>query len=757
MPYCKQWRAAMFPDYRDQGAYIDYKGIKDILHRMKGNIVNASSPDELFTELRAQKKKTYDWCTSKLNEIEKLAKATEMCSRRFDDSIEHANSSFAAESFDHRDALPVESVKSAADAILYESLRFHECRNLNTDTIEHIVHRQFRYTPLQPSGKWIKLLEDYDFNLLSLDVVFYLLSVVYERVKQAVEGSQGVQKISSGDVGSQVFDRRSVKYWVHKQDLPFVIARIIQNLPYSSIKDTYKECEDAGHPFTLGQRINSVYYDNNDFLFYHRRLERLETCSLIRFRWYTDTLESDINALTPNSDVFVEMKVHHEAWSGERSTKQRFALKEKDLDSFIHGTLSPEHAIEKMLKKNTSTKDIENFKDLYRDIVDKITTYNMKPVLRTQCTRGAFQRGNNQTVRVSIDNGVRMCSEDFGISNHWRHESSEPLSATNFPYCIVELKLQYAENERLPPWVEELMKCRHMESVPKFSKYGHGVAALFSHTDKIKIVPYWLHQVNADIRAAFKPDNDNWDPTVGLANTWFHRLADRILLGTELPQTNTIGASEVFLLEGNNHGRVYNQMLNGAKSAKDSKTYELDRRHVAFLSRIRSNYVESICFPGYGKMGKTLAGGIPWQTGKRVMVPQKFDPKTLFASERYMLKWIRHATHLGLAGLVSINFGNGNALPSLKKGKGVFNYIFSSEFHIHIGILLVACSVSVCIYALVMHGVRSRRVYARQKIRYDDTLGPTVLTFVLILSLFLIGFNMITARFAPMLSGSDFV
>lgn len=864
MPFAKQWRSAMFPDFKEQKAYVDYKGSKEILHRMKVEVANHSTPEELISFLLDEKKRVYEWSVKKIHELAKLAKGVEMTSRRFDpklpEEVRMAADSFrlssptlpisaggltsmaqreteAGEAESTKDggkkkpkkggkkenedgvgadetplsnssnpppipdlndianithaALPAENVKAAADAVLYELLRFHECRNLNTDTIEHVVRRQFRYTPLQPAGKWVGLLSsEYDFMSLSIDEVFYLLSVAYERVKLALEGDIEKAKHPAGAVGSQTFDRRSVKYWVHRQDLPFVIARVIQHLPVSHIKDTYKEYQEAGQTYCLGQRISSVYVDNSNFLFYHRRLERLEGSSLIRFRWYSDTLEPDINTVKPNSDVFVEMKVHHEAWSGDRSTKRRFAVKEKDMDAYLQGKLSLEPAIEKLRKKNTPEKEISKFRELASDILAKIKCYGLQPVLRTQCCRAAFQRGQDQSVRVSIDTDLRMSSEDFGLGGHWR-STGEALGVTEFPYAVVEVKLQCAENDRIAPWIEELLKCRHMESVPKFSKYGHGIAALFGHTDKISRVPYWVHQVNADIRAAYKPEENSWDPTVGLTKTWYQRLIDRVIFGTAPPQApsraglqktgkdqhlsdgrDIKGISSKYLTNSSNGnggvqanipkflgnaslGRMYAQMLDPTANAKEAKTYDIERRHEAFLERIPQKSVESICFGGYRDSGKQLTAGIPWQTGKAVKVPQKFDPKTLLTSERYMMKYVEKATLIAAAGIAIINFGNGGNLPTSRRVTDSLSIIFNPALHIYVGVCLCVTSVLIALYALMVFRARAARVYGRKKIRYDDPCGPMVLTFLIICTFAAIATNMVVIRYGPMLSGHD--
>lgn len=757
----------MFSDFKSQGAYIDYKELKEILHRMKEDIANPSTPDELYVALLAAKKVVYDWCLKKVAELLKVAEALVQSSEHLDDddsAVIVGESVQQPDGTSTRSCLPAVNAKIAADAILHELLRFVECRNLNNDTVEHIVGRMYRYSTLGPTGKWRNVTTESDWYSISTDAIFYLLSVVYERVKKnQEEKSKASTAHPTGAVGSQVFDRRSIKYWVHKEDLPFVIGRIIQHLPLSTMKDVYKESKESGNPpFTLSQRISSVYFDNRNFLFYHRRLERLEGSSLIRIRWYTDTLEPNWEHIDPESNVFIEMKVHHEAWSGERSTKRRFAIKEKDVDSYLRGTLCLEPAVAKLRAKNASEKEVEKFKSLAEEILSKVQSYDLKPVLRTQCARAAFQRGQDQSVRVSIDTSVHVTAEDFGLSHHWRYNGNDPPGRSDFPYAIVEVKLQCAENDRIAPWIEELMNCRYMESIPKFSKYGHGIAALYGHTPHIKMVPYWMHQLKTDIRASLKPENSAWDPTMGIAVGCVERTVDRLVFGSGHAQTQSVGASQAKFLVADDYPRVYQQLVRGVglpKGPAIKGTVSLDQRHESYTAFKMYPYpeggMESVCF-GYG-VGENAAahvfsGFIPWQTGKRIRVPQKYDPKTLFTSERYMVKWVESAAKLGLVGIGVIHFGYSHELPLADPDTSP---LWRSQFHIFLGVALVVASLCTMMYALLAFKARARRVYARRKIRYDDVNGPSFLTALMVASIVLAAANRISLRYGPMLTSNE--
>ncbi|RNF03511.1 polyphosphate synthetase Protein [Trypanosoma rangeli] len=795
MPFSKAWRSAVYPDFREQGAYINYKATKDILHRMKEDIANPSTPDELYNSLLEQKCCVYKWCENKIKEILTVAESLMAASDYLSEEETPANLSLVLNTLGrgNMNCLPPNEARLVADAISHELLRFVECCNLNTDTIEHIIGRMYRYAVLGPTGdRWNNLKTEYDYHQLSIHEIFYLLSRVYDRVTEAESMRIGRRSgIPEGTVGSQVFDRRSVKYWVHLQDLPFVIARIIPHLPLSTFKDTYKICRERNIPFMLGSPVSSVYWDNNEFLLYHRRLERLEGATLIRMRWYSDPLESDWNKLAPTDSVFMEIKVHREAWCGERSNKRRFALKEKDVDSYVHGNLDLSPAVEKLRGEHAHERELRNFMDLSTEIVSKIDAYELKPVIRTQCCRAAFQRGIDQSIRISIDTDLRMSAEDFGLGHHWRYSGMDsPVS--HFPYAVVEIKLQCAENERIAPWIEELMSCRYMESVPKFSKYAHGIASLYGHTPFIKMVPYWMHQLNIDIRASTKPEQNQWDPTTGLAFGCWERTTDRVIFGVGSAQTQTVGASEARFLPRTDYTRIYQKVLrglrgesaalpmdadtdtDGGRTAGNSSSrqlqpqpqlpahtlqYDVDRRHKAYttfhLYPYAEHGVESLCFaPAFEKnsAAEVFYGRIPWQTGKRIRVPQKYDPKTLLTSERYMVKWAEHATRLGVVGLAVIQFGNSMTLPS---DVSHLSSVWRAHFHIVLGTSLVAVALFTLAYAYITFKARARRVYARKKIRYDDKMGPSVLTVVLAFGICVTAMTHIMVRYGPMLTGND--
>lgn len=79
-------------------------------------------------------------------------------------------------------------------------------------------------------------------------------------------------------------------------------------------------------------RVSSVYFDNPETLAtYHARLWRTDMATVARVRWYGDRPSA------PEAPLFVERKVHREAWTGEKSFKDRAQMAQKGMAAFLQG------------------------------------------------------------------------------------------------------------------------------------------------------------------------------------------------------------------------------------------------------------------------------------------------------------------------------------------------------------------------------------------------------------------------------------
>ena len=214
-----------------------------------------------------------------------------------------------------------------------------------------------------------------------------------------------------------------------------------------------------------------------------------------------------------NETIFVERKTHREDWTGEKSVKARFSLKEKNVNAFLSGQITVESIFEKARKEGKkSEKDLNDLEQLAREIQYRVITRKLVPITRSFYNRTAFQLPGDARVRISLDTELTMVREDNldgreRCGNNWRRTDIgidypfpqlPPEDVERFPYAVLEVKLQTQAGQEPPAWVRELVASHLVEAVPKFSKFIHGTATLFPN--RIKLLPFWMPQMYIDIR-----------------------------------------------------------------------------------------------------------------------------------------------------------------------------------------------------------------------------------------------------------------
>lgn len=223
--------------------------------------------------------------------------------------------------------------------------------------------------------------------------------------------------------------------------------------------------------------ISSIYYDNEDLELYLGRLEKTEGAEAIRMRWYGDMSVSQI---------FVERKTHREDWTGEKSVKARFSIKEDKLNAYLSGSLQMDEQFEAIRKKGKkSDKEIDSMIRLAREVQDRIKQKDLQPCIRTFYNRTAFQQPGDARVRISFDTDLTLIREDNWDGkmrrpdHNWRRkevgidfpfDNVEADDKHLFPYGVLEVKLQTQLGQQPPEWVKDLVSGPLVEAVPKFSK-----------------------------------------------------------------------------------------------------------------------------------------------------------------------------------------------------------------------------------------------------------------------------------------------
>jgi SPX domain protein involved in polyphosphate accumulation len=334
------------------------------------------------------------------------------------------------------------------------------------------------------------------------DAFIVKLSKLYDLVRTR---GHPVKGDSAAGGGQQNFVRQTTKYWVHKDNITELKLIVLKHLPVL-VFNASKEFDDED------TSISSIYYDNaKTWELYEGRLKKTEGAEAIRLRWYGG-MSSDT--------IFIERKTHREDWTGEKSVKARFSLKEKHVNDYLSGKMKPPKIFERMRReKKKPESEINDLERLATEIQYRVLSRKLVPVVRSFYHRTAFQLPGDARVRISLDTELTMIREDnmdsrqrcggnwrrTDIGVDWPFSDLPKADIDRFPYAVLEVKLQTQAGQEPPDWIRQLTASHLVEAVPKFSKFIHGTATLFP--TRIQLLPFWMPQMDVDIR---KPESHDF-------------------------------------------------------------------------------------------------------------------------------------------------------------------------------------------------------------------------------------------------------
>ncbi|KAI5854507.1 SPX-domain-containing protein [Durotheca rogersii] len=588
------------------------------------------------------------------------------------------------------------------------------------------VHDLAKYVQLNYTG-FYKIIKKHDpFYNEDFDAEVVKLSNMYNNVRTRGNPVKG-DSAAGGSQGS--FVRQTTKYWVHPDNVTELKLIILKHLPVLVF--------NAGKEFeTQDSAISSIYFDNPEkWDLYEGRLKKTEGAEAIRLRWYGG-MQSDT--------IFVERKTHREDWTGEKSVKARFSTKEKNVNGYLRGDLLPTALFEKA------------HETLAKEIQYSVLKNGYRPVCRSFYNRTAFQLPADARVRISLDTELTMIREDnldgFKRSgSNWRRmdigidypfSQLSPGDVVRFPYAVLEVKLQTQHGQEPPEWVRQLISSHLVEAVPKFSKFIHGTACLFP--DKINLLPYWMPQMDMDIRkpvthdfGIHRPthshtsgttsdddDDDDIDSDAG-------EITEPASRATHMPETTagtcTVPNEDYSLYDSDNEVDEEDALEEARRIGGWAYYSSIANRYIGAASRGAWAALASAAprprasIVPRSNRTQMFFGDADIQTkrfkaprGKRIYVPVRVEPKVYFAAERTYLGWVRnflyHAAQFG-------------AKPN------TLSFVVSGIFTL---LAIVSLCYSVGIYLYRSRGIRERRI-----IKYYDRLGPTVLCSALFLGVVL--------------------
>ena len=130
-------------------------------------------------------------------------------------------------------------------------------------------------------------------------------------------------------------------------------------------------CLNTQASHTSRAAITSIYFDNEDLELYLGRLEKTEGAEAIRLRWYGDM---DVKT------IYVERKTHREDWTGEKSVKARFPIKEENVNAFLRGEYTMDEEFKALARKGKKTEqEVESMIQLAAEVQYAILTRKLRP------------------------------------------------------------------------------------------------------------------------------------------------------------------------------------------------------------------------------------------------------------------------------------------------------------------------------------------------------------------------------------------
>ena len=112
----------------------------------------------------------------------------------------------------------------------------------------------------------------------------------------------------------------------------------------------------------------------------------------------------------------------------------------------------------------------------------------------------------------------------------------------------------------------------------------------------------------------------------------------------------------------------------------------------------------------YGEVGTLV---------KQRKAPIKIEPKVFFANERTFLAWLHLSIILAGASIAILAFAEDDSNPA-------------SQLY---GVILLPCAIAFIVYSMFQYSRRAYMIRNRHPGPYEDTVGPTVLGIMLMLSI----------------------
>lgn len=674
--------------------YVDYKKLKDLIKEAVDEVstggaggISYSPRTTSLSVMRAHSQR--DAAEERFfraldDEVKKVSNFTESHVRSLETDLDRLNDQVRKS--ETRDA-DRERLEEEAQRLGDKYLALEKYVNLNYMGFHKILKKHDKMLPHAPCQQfYISHLHQQKWVQGTSSNILVRLSTVYSQLRGDTSGVKN-------EDSAQGFVRSTTKYWVRTADVSPVKHHILQHLPVFTFDNSdARSVEDW-------QLINSVYLDNDSVELYHGRLDKTPEAIALRMRWYGPVPKT----------VFVERKTHREGWKGEESVKERIVLDESLIVPFLEGTYTLDAALADLDKKKRSEQEKKTFAKFFSECQKVVDSKQLRPMMRTQYQRTAFQIPFDSSVRVSLDTNLTMFKEnpDDGPSCHdtkrWRRDPALPLSrteVTRFPHAVLEVKLSLPAGEAAPDWIKELLSSGYLTEVHKFSKFIHGGATLLPHL--VRAVPYWVDDESVRPSMLMSAPATTGSMTAGPPG--------RVAAGS----SDAIAARHRLAARGG-----YQELSHPLLGSESTLQLLPDRSAITGLGNSSKKH-------GKGFFSWLFNRAKPRKDGLNKCIPQRIEPKTFFANERTFLSWLHMAVTIGSIGAALLGF-SGVAARTARISHHRHGVADVTDL---IAMILLPLAILMCGYALMVFLWRGSRIAQKQVGYIDDWRGPLLLAVV---------------------------
>ncbi|KAG8924478.1 vacuolar transporter chaperone [Tulasnella sp. 408] len=739
-----------------QAYYIDYSGLKkELKRRTSGKNWNEDDEKEFKLLLAAELDKIYQFQEGKVTELARRIKEAEAKVQVLvadyvpDDESDHADEE-AVEAGD------LGSDDDDDDAHSVDSLeeKFHELEE-EVATLVADVHDLALYTKLNFTG-FMKIVKKHDkqtgyplkstfvkeylekrpFYKVSYDPLIVKLSKLYDLVRTR---GHPVQGDSSAGGSQSAFVRQTTKYWVHPDNLVHVKLAIMRHLPVLVFNPNKEfEPKDAA--------ITSIYFDNEDLELYLGRLEKTEGAEAIRLRWYGDMAVKTI---------FVERKTHREDWTGEKSVKARFPIKEHNVNAFLRGEYTMDAEFQELVTKGKKTQaEVDNMIQLAQEVQYAVLTRKLQPVMRTFYNRTAFQLPGDARVPVPkfskfIHGCATLIPNRVDLVPFWLPQMDVDIRKPDTGAVTIQINRPTSATHSSATSASPLPESPTEEGL-EFGKYteplsegeededmGEAIAADEENrvgldrgqaSAAIKYRQEQLARQQAEASSSSTPQDD--DPRKPFLKT---RRASELAATGQRPRNLSIdplAPSSVFdktlqtKLQKESKRRVGFSDDTVVDEDADDEDEEGHRGEyeapapapVGFFGKLKKLFApEPEEEPPTRPEVEYLRVNAP--EGKKIAVAVRIEPKVIFATERTFLKWLEITVLVGSIATTLLNFNDGHDTSGL----------------ISASIFTLAALVAI-LYTCIIFVRRALALRRRDAVVtgvYYDKWGPTIFCLIL--------------------------